>query len=221
MTGLSVQAVIFDLDGVLVMTEELHYRSWKEVAEAEGIPLDRAIMKRLRGMGRRKSLEIILERASRPYTEQEKESLATRKNDRYQDLIEALSPADVVSGAVDLLQVLRRRGIPVAVGSSSRNAGLVLEHLGLAASFDAIVDGNDIAASKPDPAIFLRCAELLGVPPEGCIVVEDAEAGIEAARRAGMIAIGIGDASELRGAARVFARLSRAMIASLLGVADS
>ena len=220
MTEPSAQAVIFDLDGVLVMTEELHYQSWKEVADAEGIPLDRAIMKRLRGMGRRKSLEIILEQASRPYAEQEKESLARKKNERYRAMIEAMTPADIVPGAVDLLRELRRRGIRVAVGSSSRNAGLILDHLGLAGLFDAIVDGNDIAASKPDPAVFLRCAERLGAPPEACIVVEDAPAGIEAALRAGMTPIGIGDAAELAGAVRVFARLGRTMFASLLESVD-
>jgi beta-phosphoglucomutase len=221
MTGQPLQAVIFDLDGVLVMTEELHYQSWKEVADAEGIPLDRAIMKRLRGMGRRKSLDIILERAARPYTNREKESLATLKNGRYRDMVQALTPADIVPGAVDLLQAMRRRGVPVAVGSSSRNARLILEHLGIAGLFDAIVDGNDITASKPDPAVFLRCAELLGAPPETCIVVEDAEAGIEAARRAGMTAIGIGEAAELPGAARVFARLGEAMITFFLGAVDA
>ena len=221
MTEPSAHAVIFDLDGVLVETEELHYRSWKEVADAEDIPLDRAIMRRLRGIGRQQSLDIILDRAARPYTEREKESLAKRKNERYRAMIEAMTPADIVPGAVDLLRALRRRGIPIAVGSSSRNARLILEHLQLADLFDAIVDGNEIAASKPDPALFQRCAELLGVPAERCIVVEDAEAGIDAARRAGMTPIGIGHPVELPGAARVFARLEDVTIVSLLEPAHS
>jgi beta-phosphoglucomutase len=210
-----LQAVIFDLDGVLLATEQLHYQSWKQAIEPEGVLLDRSIMSHLRGLSRRESLEIILQRADRPCTEGQKNSLAERKNEYYLKSLHDLTPGDLVPGALELVHALRRDGIRIGVGSSSRNARLILEHLGVADLFDAIVDGNDIAASKPDPAVFLRCAALLGVPPEACIVIEDAPAGIEAARRAGMTAIGIGNANDLADAARVFTGIENATIASL------
>jgi beta-phosphoglucomutase len=220
MTAPRLQAVIFDLDGVLLRTEERHYQSWKEALEAEDIPLDRSIMPHLRGLGRQESVETILQRACRSLPLEAKTRLAERKNERYLQLLTDVT-WDLVPGALELLRELRRRGLRVAVGSSSRNARRILDHSGLADLFDVIVDGNDITASKPDPAVFQRCAELLGVPPEACIVIEDAPAGIEAARRAGMTAVGIGDARELTGAARVFGHLANATIKSLCDALES
>ena len=208
MTAQTIGGIIFDLDGVLLATDELHYQSWQELADAEGIPFDRTINQRLRGVSRMRSLEIILERSSRPYSTTEKEALAERKNDRYRQLLETLTHDDLAPGAIELLTELRRRDAKVAVASSSRNTRLILQRLGITALFDAIVDGNDILASKPAPDVFLQCAERLGVPPEACIVVEDAAAGIEAARRAGMAVIGIGPPASLPGAALIHATLA-------------
>ncbi|UCD74167.1 MAG: beta-phosphoglucomutase [Phycisphaerales bacterium] len=199
-TNTGLLGVIFDLDGVLVTTDELHYQSWKELADAEGIPFDRSVNERLRGVSRMTSLEIILEQAGREYPEEQKRELAARKNQRYRQLLEALTAADVAPGAIELLDGLKRHGAKIAVASSSRNARLILERLSLAERFDSIVDGNDTATSKPDPRIFMLASERLGLPPRRCVVVEDAAAGVEAARGAGMAVVGIGSAAKLAGA---------------------
>jgi beta-phosphoglucomutase len=194
-----IRGVIFDLDGVLVSTDELHYRAWKQLADAEGIPFDRRINHRLRGVSRMASLEIILERASRAYSAAEKSAMADRKNASYRELLETLTPADALPGARELLDALRVRGIKMAIASSSRNTPRILERLGWSGAFDAVADGNDIARSKPDPEVFLLAAQRLGVPPTDCLVVEDAAAGIEGARRAGMAVFGIGTPETLPG----------------------
>jgi beta-phosphoglucomutase len=182
------RAVIFDLDGVLVTTDDYHYRAWKRMADEEGIPFDRTVNERLRGVSRMECLAIILENSPRRYSDEEKRSLAERKNDYYRESLQALSPADILPGAVPMLEELKRRGIAVAVGSSSKNARFILEKTGLAPRFDAIADGNDIQRSKPDPEVFLTAAKKLGIPPVACVVVEDAEAGLEAAIAAGCAA---------------------------------
>jgi beta-phosphoglucomutase len=182
---------------VLVSTDELHYRSWKELADAEGIPFDRQTNHRLRGVSRMKSLEIVLERSKRAYSDDEKRSLAERKNRAYRKSVQALSPADILPGVKELIYELRNRGIKMAVASNSKNAVLILERLGWANAFDAVVDGKEITHSKPHPEVFLLAAERLGVLPGQCLVVEDAAAGIEAARRAGMAVFGIGSPDNL------------------------
>ncbi len=187
-----IRAVLFDVDGVLVRTDEFHYRAWKAIADAEGIPFDRAINEFLRGVGRMDSLEIILKRASRMYTMAEKNALAERKNAEYVEMLDTLSPDDALPGARRLLSALQTRGIRLAAASSSRNARSILARLELDSAFDAIVDGNDIIHSKPHPEVFLTCASRLGVPPEQCLVIEDAQAGVVAARTAGMRVCGIG-----------------------------
>jgi beta-phosphoglucomutase len=198
-----IRGVIFDLDGVLVTTDELHYRAWQNLADEEGICFDRQINERLRGVSRMQSLEILLERAARSYSPQEKQLLADRKNAAYRQSLQALTPADVLPGSREILAELRRRGVKTALGSVSRNTPLILERTGLAHAFDAVVDGNDIRHSKPDPEVFLLAAARLGLPPAECLVVEDAMAGIEAARRAGMSVFGIGDPQALPGVARL------------------
>lgn len=198
-----IRGVIFDLDGVLVSTDELHYRSWKMVADAEGIHFDRTINERLRGVDRTTSLAIILERARRSYGEDEKKAMAERKNSEFREMVSAMTAADLLPGAMSLLESLRSRGLKTAVASSSRNAGLIVEQLGLSNMFDAVVDGNHITRSKPDPEVFLKAAAALALPPRECVVVEDAESGIEAARRAGMPVLGVSRGSPLAGATRV------------------
>lgn len=181
-----IKAVLFDLDGVIVSTDRCHYRAWKRMADEEGIFFDEKINDRLRGVSRMASLEIVLERASRSYTDDEKAALAARKNDYYRDLIRELTPSDILPGAMENLNELKENGILVAVGSSSKNTPLILRRIGLDAFFDAVSDGNNISHSKPDPEVFLKAAEMLGADPADCLVVEDADAGIEAGRRGGM-----------------------------------
>ena len=190
-----VRGVIFDLDGVIVTTDDCHYRAWKRMADEEGIPFDRHINERLRGVSRMASLEILLERAEKPYTVAQKEAMAARKNAYYVELIDSLTPADVLPGAMDVLHTLRARGVRIAIGSSSRNTPLILRRIGLENAFDAVADGNQITRSKPDPEVFLLAARLMGLPPADCLVVEDADAGVEAALAGGMKVLGVGSAA--------------------------
>jgi len=189
-----IKAVIFDLDGVIVSTDEFHFLAWKELADAEGIPFDRHDNERLRGVSRMESLDILLEKADRAYSEAEKEAMATRKNDIYRGLLVRLSPADILPGVHAVLEGLRERGVRSAIGSSSKNAGPILAAIGLANAFDTIVDGTHITRSKPDPEVFSLAGRQLGIVPEACLVVEDADAGVEAGVAAGMPVLAVGSA---------------------------
>lgn len=189
-----VRAVLFDLDGVIVSTDECHFKAWKRLADEEGIYFDRRINERLRGVSRLESLEIILERAEKEYTQEQKLALANRKNAFYKEMIKELTPDDILPGVKKLLGDIKDEEIRIAIGSSSRNAPLILERIELDGFFDVTVDGNDISKSKPDPEVFLKCAERLDLSPEQCVVVEDADAGVESALAAGMRVIGIGGA---------------------------
>ena len=191
-----IRGVIFDLDGVIVTTDDCHYRAWKRMADEEGINFDRSINERLRGVSRMDSLSIILERAGKPYTEAQKEEMAARKNRYYVDLISALTPEDILPGALEVINALKAKGIRVAIGSSSRNTPIILRQIGLSNAFDAVSDGNQITHSKPHPEVFLLAAKLLQLPPADCLVVEDADAGIEAALAGGMKALGVGSAAK-------------------------
>ena len=192
---MSTQAVIFDLDGVIVSTDEFHFQGWKKLADEEGIHFDRQINHRLRGVSRMESLEILLERSPRRHTPEQKIALAACKNGYYVELLKNISPADILPGAMAILQGLRARGVKLAVGSSSKNSPLILRRIGLADFFDATADGNDITHSKPDPEVFLVAAQRLAVPPASCLVVEDASAGVEAAIAAGMKCLALGAAA--------------------------
>ena len=165
------------------------------MADEEGIEVDSVINQRLRGVGRMESLEIILEKAPGRYSQEQKNELAGRKNAYYVELIGQLSQADILPGALETLDMLRRCGIKTAIGSSSRNTPLILKQIGLDKAFDAVADGNAITRSKPDPEVFLLAAGMLGLKSENCLVVEDADAGIEAAVRGGMQTLGVGGAA--------------------------
>ena len=191
-----VLGVIFDLDGVIVSTDNCHYLAWKKMADEEGIPFDRTINERLRGVSRMESLAIILEKAEKTYTDAEKDALAARKNGYYVELIGSLTPEDMLPGAMDTLRTLREKGIKIAIGSSSRNTPIILRQIGLDTYFDAVADGNAISRSKPDPEVFLLAGSLLGLAPENCLVVEDADAGVEAALAGGMRVLGVGGAAK-------------------------
>ena len=189
-----IKAVIFDLDGVIVSTDEYHYRAWKLMADKEGIYFDKQINNRLRGVSRMASLEIILERAEKAYSDEEKLAMATEKNEKYRELLNELKPEDRDPDFDELHAYLKENGILTAVGSSSKNTMMILEKIGLDKHFDAVADGTMITHSKPDPEVFLKAAELLDIDPACCVVVEDAVAGVEAGKKAGMTTIGIKDA---------------------------
>jgi beta-phosphoglucomutase len=187
-----LRGVIFDLDGVLVRTDRFHYQAWKELADRLGLPFDEERNHALRGVSREESLRRIYGDRPLPPPEEFRRQ-CDAKNDRYVELIGHMTPQDVLPGAVELLDALRSAGIRAAIASASRNCRTVLRRTGLDAHCDAVVDGNDATASKPDPAGFLLAAARLGCPPADCVGVEDAESGIEAIHRAGMPAVGIGE----------------------------
>ncbi|MCM1026169.1 MAG: beta-phosphoglucomutase [Roseburia sp.] len=192
-----MKAFLFDLDGVIVFTDRFHYLAWKEIADRLGIYFDEEINNRLRGVSRMDSLEIILERyEGEPLSQERKDQLAGEKNKIYRSLLENMTPTDVEQEVRDTLSELRRRGHKLALGSSSKNAKFILEKIGLSTAFDAISDGTNITKSKPDPEVFLKGAAFLGVEPADCVVVEDALAGIDAAKAGNMLAAGIGDARD-------------------------
>ena len=190
------KGIIFDLDGVICFTDKYHYQAWKQMADKEGIYFDEIINNRLRGVSRMASLEIILERADKAYTEEEKEQMAYEKNETYKKLLYNMTTQDLSQEVKDTLDALRAKGCKLAIGSSRRNTKLILGQLGLADYFDAISDGTNITKSKPDPEVFLKAADFLGLQPEDCLVVEDAVAGIDAACAGGFESAGLGEAAE-------------------------
>lgn len=191
-----LKAILFDLDGVICSTDEYHFQAWKDMAGTMGIYFDRAINNRLRGVSRMASLEIILERyEGLPLSEERKRELAEWKNDAYRRLLSNMSPADLTEEVRTTLEALRGSGLKLGIGSSSKNAPFILDRLGLGNYFDAVSDGNNIVRSKPDPEVFLKGVEFLGVLPEECLVVEDAVSGAEAGHRGGFPVACVGDAS--------------------------
>lgn len=190
------KGIVFDLDGVLVHTDKLHYRAWKKIADERNILFNEEINNRLRGVSRMESLEIVLENNHGPaLSRKEKEALAEEKNKYYKEELKSMSPDDVTSEVRETLKSLKDAGIKIAIGSSSKNTKFILKQVGLNDVFDAISDGTNITRSKPDPEVFLKAAEYLSLLPSECLVVEDAVAGIEAAKSGGMKAAGIGDAA--------------------------
>lgn len=192
---MSIKGIIFDLDGVLVFTDKLHYKAWKQMADKMNIYFDEEINNRLRGVSRMDSLEIILENyKGEPFTQKQKEIMAEAKNDTYRELLKTMTRDDVTDEVRETLQELKNRGYKISLGSSSKNAKFILERVEILDLFDAISDGNNITKSKPDPEVFLKGAEYLELKPEECLVVEDAEAGVEAGLSGGMKVAAIGDA---------------------------
>jgi beta-phosphoglucomutase len=190
-----IKAVIFDLDGVIVSTDDCHYEAWQHLANSQGIYFDREINQRLRGVSRMESLEILLERATRTYSEEEKIAMATEKNEMYKRLVMKITPSAILPGALDTLHKLREKGIMIAIGSSSKNTPIILKQIGLEGYFEAVADGNHIKNSKPDPEVFLLAAKMLNIPSSNCLVVEDADAGVEAALNGNMRVLGVGSAA--------------------------
>ena len=201
------RAAIFDLDGVLADTARFHFKAWRQLAHELGIVLVDEDEQRLKGLERMASLEAVLGEKSSAYTESDKQQLATRKNNHYKELIGTLSPADLLPGAGEVLTRLADAGIPLALASASKNAGAVIERLGIARCFAYIADANEVRHPKPHPEIFLKAAAGLGVAPVDCVGIEDAVAGVAAINSAGMRSVGVGEATELHEAGEVIASL--------------
>lgn len=195
---MKIKGIIFDLDGVICSTDKYHYEAWLNLANKEGIYFDEKINDRLRGISRMASLEIILEKSTKAYTLEEKEEMAEYKNELYKSLLNNMTTDDLSCEVKCTLDYLRNKGYLLAIGSSSKNAPLILKQLGLDNYFDAVSDGNNIINTKPDPEVFLKAANYLGLRPEECIVVEDAKAGIDAAKAANMFSVAVGNASLLK-----------------------
>lgn len=190
-----INAIIFDLDGVICFTDKYHYQAWKMLADRLGIYFDEEINNRLRGVSRMESLEIILEKSDKKYTDEEKYLYTEEKNDNYKELLMQMSANDLSDEVKNTLYELKKCGKMLAIGSSSKNAKMILDKIGLGEFFDAISDGTNISNSKPDPEVFIKAAEFLSLKPENCLVVEDAIAGIEAATRGGFDSAGLGEAN--------------------------
>ena len=185
-----IAGFIFDLDGVITDTAEYHYRGWKRLADEEGLPFTREENEHLRGISRRESLMLILK--DRTFPEEKLQEMMARKNGYYLQFIKEISPRDLLPGARELLEEIRAAGLKNALGSASKNAKEVLDRLGIRSLFDALADGHSVERQKPAPDLFLHAARQLDLPPAECVVVEDAAAGIEAAKAGGFHSIGLG-----------------------------
>ncbi len=209
------EALIFDLDGVLTDTSEYHYQAWKQLADEEGIPFTRQENdEHLRGVGRRESLMYIIR--GRNYTEAQIQEMMDRKNRYYHEMIQSMSPQDLVTGGRELLSEIRNAGIKVAIASGSKNCRLVLERLDIMSYLDGIADGYSVVNSKPAPDIFVYAAGLVQVPTPVCLGVEDADAGIEAIKTAGMQALGIGPAERFHRADKILPTLASRHLADMI-----
>jgi beta-phosphoglucomutase len=211
------EAILFDLDGVLTDTSEYHYRAWKRLADEEGIPFTREENDaHLRGVSRRESLMYILR--DRKVTEAQIQEMMDRKNRYYTEMIKDMSPADLVPGGKQLLQSIRDAGIKIAVASVSKNCHTVLERLDIIDAFDGVADGYSVANTKPAPDLFVYAAGLTRIPTSGCLGVEDADAGIEAIKNAGMVALGIGPQERFHRADKVLPTLANRSLQDILNL---
>jgi beta-phosphoglucomutase len=209
-----VQGLIFDLDGVITDTAELHFRAWKRLADEEGIPFDRKANEALRGISRRESLKLVL--AGRKVSEEKAQELMDRKNRYYRQSLASLNAQDILPGALELLDAARQRGLALALASASKNAREVIDRLGIADRFDAIADGNTVAKAKPAPDLFLAAAKMLHQAPAACVVFEDATEGVAAAHAGGMRAVGIGPQERVGEAEMVVSGLDKLTLDEVL-----
>jgi len=197
---LKIKACLFDLDGVVVDTARYHYIAWKKIADDFGFNFSENHNERLKGVSRMDSLDILLDIGKITLEQDQKELLADKKNNLYVSYIREMTPDEILPGVIEFLDELRNHGILIALGSASKNAMTILDLINLTQKFDAVIDGNKVSKAKPDPEVFLKGALELGINPENCLVFEDAQAGIDAARNAGMHIIGIGQADNLKNA---------------------
>jgi len=209
-------ACIFDLDGVLVDTAVYHYKAWKQLANELGFDFSVEQNEKLKGVNRMRSLDMILGWGGVEKSDAEKEELAALKNKWYVEMISKMTTEELLPGTIQLLEELRRNDVSMALGSASKNSALILERTGIRHFFNAIVDGNSVTTSKPDPEVFLKAAELLQASPSECIVFEDAEAGVEAAIAAQMLVVGIGSTVTLPDADLVISNLSEIDLSGII-----
>jgi beta-phosphoglucomutase len=219
MSLFTIKGFIFDLDGVLTDTAEYHYRGWKRLAEEEDLPFSREDNEHLRGIPRRESLMLILK--DRKVPETKIIEMMERKNNYYLEFIREISPRDLLPGARELLEEIHAAGLKNALGSASKNATEVLDRLGIRSLFDAISDGHSVERQKPAPDLFLHAARQLGLSPQECVVIEDAAAGIEAARAGGFYSIGLGLRERVGAADASFPNLEGLRLADLLRALES
>jgi beta-phosphoglucomutase len=209
------KAIIFDLDGVLTDTSEYHYRAWKHLADDEGIPFTREENdEHLRGVDRRNSLMYIIR--GRHYSEDQIQEMMDRKNRYYTEMIKSMTPNDLVAGGRELLQEIRDAGIKIAIASASKNCRTVVEHLDIMKYLDGLADGYSVSNGKPAPDIFVYAAGLLHTPTSDSLVIEDADAGVEAAKTGGMQALGIGPQERFHRADKVLPTLANKHLQDLL-----
>ena len=195
-----MKGAIFDLNGVIVDTASFHYLAWKRLADELGFYFSPTDNERLKGVSRMKSLDILLEVGNISATDEEKIKMAEKKNKWYVESLKMLTQNDLLNGAKQYLESLRKKSVKIALGSASKNAPMILEKLHITELFDAVVDGNSVSNAKPDPEVFLKAAELLQLSPEECVVFEDSQAGIDAAKTAGMGTVAIDKSGVLKGA---------------------
>ncbi|MCQ2606960.1 MAG: beta-phosphoglucomutase [Bacteroidales bacterium] len=193
-----IKACIFDMDGVLVSTEIYHFKAWQRLTETLGFTIDEKFNENLKGVSRSVCIDLILKHGGLQKTQEEKDALAAQKNKWFLEYVQTeITPKNVYPGVINFLESIRKAGYKTAIGSASKNAPLLVEKLGIQSYFDAIVDGNMITKAKPNPEVFLKGAELIGVKPENCVVFEDAISGVEAAKNGGMYCVGVGSPQTL------------------------
>lgn len=192
------KGLLFDLDGVLADTAKYHFLAWQEIAGELGIEFTKEDNERLKGVSRERSFEIVLEVGNKTMAKEEQKEYCERKNERYLSYIQKMEADEILPGVREFLEDARKKGYLISLGSASKNSALILDRLGITHYFDAIIDGTKVTKAKPDPEVFQKGAEALGLPCNSCVVFEDAKAGIEAAHRAGMKAIGVGAGENLR-----------------------
>jgi beta-phosphoglucomutase len=213
-----IRGCIFDLDGVIVDTAKYHYLAWKRLSDQLGIIFTEEDNERLKGVSRMTSLEIILEIGRKKLDSNDKEKLASLKNKWYVEYISKMTPDEILPGTLEFINELKSNNIKIALGSASRNTPMILDRVNLKNVFDAVADGNSVHKAKPDPAVFIKAAEMVGIEAGRCVVFEDAVAGIEAALNAGMICVGIGEKDHLKDAHMVIKGLYEMDIKKLINL---
>ncbi|WP_423129954.1 beta-phosphoglucomutase [Gaoshiqia sp. Z1-71] len=213
----NIKACLFDLDGVIVDTAKYHFLAWKQLAEDLKIDFTEAHNELLKGVSRMRSLDIILELGKKTLNEEQKIAYADKKNNIYLSWILKMEKNEILPGVRSFISELKNNHILVALGSASKNTGLILQKLEIEDLFDAVVDGNQVTKAKPDPEVFLKGAEALKVSPDACVVFEDAIAGIEAAKNAGMFCVGVGDKNTLKAADLVIPGFEHFRLENLIG----
>jgi beta-phosphoglucomutase len=215
----SMKAAIFDLDGVIVDTAKYHYLAWKRLARELGFDFAETDNERLKGVSRMRSLEILLEVGGVLMDEAARRESASRKDGWYVEYVEKMDPSELLPGAVEYVRHIRSRGVRTAIASASRNAPLIIDRVRIGSLFDTVVDGTKVSRAKPEPDVFLRAARELGIAAQDCVVFEDAEAGIEAANRAGMGSVGVGKPENLKNADLVIANFEQLRIVGQIDLA--